>query len=198
MGSIDRLIGQARARARKPDRPLPAPPRLQAVILTCMDARIDPVSLFGLSPGDAHVLRNAGALATPDVLRSVALSQAILGTREVLVLGHTGCGLLGRSEPELAEAIRSKSGHKPGMELGAFQDLDEAVAGAVEAIRRCQFLAHRGAVHGYVYDVDAGSVRPVGAREDRPARPTASSSLVGLKALSADVLNLKPRRRPER
>lgn len=198
MSSIDRLIGQARTRAHKPDRPLPAPPRLQAVILTCMDARIDPVSLFGLEPGDAHVLRNAGALATPDVLRSLALSQAILGTREVLVLGHTECGLLGRTEHELEEAIRSKSGRKPGMELGAFRDLDDAVAGTVEAIRRCRFLAHRGAVHGFVYDVDAGSVRPVSDREERAGRPTAAGPLVGLKALSADVLNLKPRRPPDR
>ena len=168
------------------------------MILTCMDARIDPVSLFGLSPGDAHVLRNAGALATPDVLRSLALSQAILGTREVLVLGHTECGLLGRSEPELAEAIRSKSGHKPGMELGGFKDLDDAVAATVDTIRRCQFLAHRGGVQGYVYDLDAGTVRPVGTREHRDARATGSSSLAGLKALSADVLNLKPSRRPQR
>ena len=197
MGSIDRLIGQARARSRKPDSSLPAPPRLQTVILTCMDARIDPVSLFGLSPGDAHVLRNAGALATPDVLRSLALSQAILGTREVLVLGHTECGLLGRTEPELAEAIRSKSGHKPSMEMGAFKHLDDAVAGTVEVIRGCKFLAHRGAVHGYVYDLDAGSVRPVDVHEGRAARAMASNPL-SLKTLSADVLNMKPSRRPQR
>jgi carbonic anhydrase len=197
MGSIDRLIGQARARARKPDSPLPAPPRLQTVILTCMDARIDPVSLFGLSPGDAHVLRNAGALASSDVLRSLAISQAILGTREILVLGHTECGLLGRSESELAEAIRFKSGHKPGMEMGAFKDLDHAVAGTVDVIRGCKFLAHRGAVHGYVYDIDPGSVRPVGAHEDRAAGAKASNPL-SLGALSADVLNLKPSRRPQR
>jgi carbonic anhydrase len=162
-----------------------------------MDARIDPVSLFGLSPGDAHVLRNAGALATPDVLRSLALSQAILGTREVLVLGHTECGLLGRSEPELAEAIRSKSGHKPSMEMGAFEDLDDAVAGTVEVIRGWKFLAHRGAVHGYVYDINAGSVRPVDVHEGRAARPMASNPL-SLKTLSADVLNMKPSRRPQR
>src|ERR1700736_2203869 len=181
MGSIDRLIAQARARARKPDSPLPAPPRLQTVILTCMDARIDPVSLFGLNPGDAHVLRNAGALATPDVLRSLALSQAILGTREVLVLGHTECGLLGRSEPELAEAIRSKSGHKPDTEVGAFQNLERAGAEPVETLRRCPFLTYRDRIQGYVYDVDTGSGRPV----DVPER--------GGSTLRSYVLNLKPR-----
>src|SRR5260370_41195859 len=98
MGWIDGLVAHARARARKTTLGLRPEPGLRTAILTCMDARIDPVSLFGLGPGDAHVLRNAGARATPDVLRSLALSQAILGTREVLVLGHTGCGLFERTE----------------------------------------------------------------------------------------------------
>src|SRR6266852_5201769 len=89
----------------------------------------------GLSPGDAHVLRNAGARATPDVMRSLALSQAILGTREVLVLAHTGCGLFERTEAELSEVIRSKSGRKPNMELGSFQNLDEAVDETVNTLR---------------------------------------------------------------
>jgi hypothetical protein len=83
------------------------------------------------------------------------------------------------------------------MDVGAFKDLDEAVAGTVEVIRGCKFLAHRGAVHGYVYDIHAGSVRPVGAHEGRAARSNASNPL-SLKALSADVLNLKPSRRPQR
>lgn len=155
-----------------------------------MDARIDPVALFGLSLGDAHVLRNAGARATPDVMRSLALSQAILGTREVLVLGHTGCGLLGRTERELAEEIRIKSGHRPDTELGTFQDLDRAVGATVEALRRCAFLVYRNAIHGYVYDVDEGTVRPITNDESqrRTARP--------LDLLRADVLDLKanPRR----
>src|ERR1700680_3868143 len=104
MGAIDELVARARARARRPSG-LPPEPRLRSVILTCMDARIDPVSLFDLTPGDAHVLRNAGARATPDVLRSLALSQAVLGTREVLVLGHTGGGLLRLTEEEQGEGI---------------------------------------------------------------------------------------------
>src|SRR5712664_3383707 len=120
MGSIDALVAHARGRAGKTTPGLPPQPSLRTAILTCMDARIDPVSLFGLGPGDAHVLRNAGARATPDVMRSLALSQAILGTREVLVLGHTGCGLFDRTEAELSDVIRTKSGHKPNMELGSF------------------------------------------------------------------------------
>jgi carbonic anhydrase len=180
MSSIEALIAQARSRARKPAPGLTPRPRLRIVILTCMDARIDPVELFGLAPGDAHVLRNAGARSTPDVLRSLALSQAILGTREVLVLGHTRCGLLGRTERELVEAIRLKSGHKPDTEVGAFQNLEKAVAETVETLRRCPFLTYRDRIQGYVYDVDTGSGRPV----DVPER--------GGSTLRSDVLNLKP------
>jgi len=160
-----------------------------------MDARIDPVSLFGLDRGDAHVLRNAGARATPDVLRSLALSQAILGTREVLVLGHTGCGLFERSEADLAEAIRSKSGHRPGMEMGAFHDLDQAVFETVEDLRRCPFLTYRDQIHGFVYELDAGSVRPVAEEETDRSSVTRSRPMTGLEMLRADALSLKRSRR---
>jgi len=194
MSSIDGLLAEAQARAHKPAAEHGPQPRLRTAILTCMDARIDPVSLFGLDRGDAHVLRNAGARATPDVLRSLALSQAILGTREVLVLGHTGCGLFERSEADLAEAIRSKSGHRPGMEMGAFHDLDQAVFETVEELRRCPFLTYRDGIHGFVYELEAGSVRPV-AEEVRPSE-TRSRPMTGLEMLRADALNLKrPRRR---
>jgi carbonic anhydrase len=198
MGSIDGLIAHAQARPRKTTPGLPPQPSLRTAILTCMDARIDPVSLFGLGPGDAHVLRNAGARATPDVMRSLALSQAILGTREVLVLGHTGCGLFERTEAELSEAIRSRSGHKPNMELGCFQNLDEAVDETVNTLRRCPFLAYRDRISGYVYDLDAGSVRPASVEENRAAGATRARPMTGLEMLRADVLDLKTHRRRRR
>lgn len=161
------------------------------MILTCMDARIDPAALFGLEPGDVHVLRNAGALAVPDVLRSIALSQAILGTREVLVLGHTGCGLHGRAESELAVAVKSASGADPGMVLGGFHDLDEAVAETVEALRHCAFIAHRDHIQGFVYELESGTIRPVGTAGE-PRRPaTRREPLSGLGGLRADVLNIR-------
>lgn len=194
MSSIDALIAHARARSRKTTPGLPPQPSLRTAILTCMDARIDPVSLFGLGPGDAHVLRNAGARATPDVMRSLALSQAILGTREVLVLGHTGCGLFERTEEELSDAIRSKSGHKPNMQLGTFQNLDDAVDEAVNTLRRCPFLSYRDGISGYVYDLDTGSVRPAGREENRAARATRARQMTGLEMLRADVLDLKTHR----
>ena len=193
MSSIDGLLAEAGARAYKPAAEQGPQPRLRTAILTCMDARIDPVSLFGLGRGDAHVIRNAGARATPEVLRSLALSQAILGTREVLVLGHTGCGLFERTEADLAEAIRSKSGHRPGMEMRAFQNLDQAVFETVDELRRCPFLAYRDGIHGFVYELNAGSVRPV-AQEVRSTE-TRSRPMTGLEMLRADALSLKRARR---
>jgi carbonic anhydrase len=169
-----------------------ARPRLRTAILTCMDARIDPAILFGLKPGEAHILRNAGARATPDVLRSLAVSQAMLGTREVLVLAHTECGLLGRTEEEVAGIVERASGHPPKMPMGSFHDLDAAVHESVEAIRNCDFLTHRDLVRGYVLDVADGSVREHGGKsEAETIIRHHASSVLGLGALRADVLNLR-------
>lgn len=174
-----------------------ARPRLRTAILTCMDARIDPAILFGLKPGDVNILRNAGARVTPDVLRSLAVSQAMLGTREVLVLAHTECGLLGRTEEEVAGIVERASGHLPKVPMGSFHDLDAAVHESVEAIRNCSFLAHRDMVRGYVLDVADGNVREHGGAKGGAERtsPPSGSSVLGLGALRADVLNL---RRPKR
>ena len=170
---------------------LDARPRLRTVILTCMDARIDPAALFDLKPGEAHVLRNAGARTTPDVLRSLAVSQTLLGTTEVLVLGHTECGLLGQREEQVAAAVERASGHRPGMRMGTFPDLDAAVLESVAAIRSCDFLAHRDTVRGYVLDVRLGTVRATSEpNAGRPVRRAPASPL-GLGALRADVLNLR-------
>ena len=165
-------------------------PRQRTVILTCMDARIDPAALFDLKPGEVHVLRNAGALATPDVLRSLAVSQALLGTDEVLVVGHTECGLLGQTEEEVADAVERASGHHPGVRMGSFHDLDNAVRESVQAIRDCEFLAHRDAVRGYVLDVRQGTLHEAGHPRPTVERKAAKSPLA-LNALSADVLNLR-------
>ena len=195
MSSIDGLLTHARGRVHHPPARQGPQPRLRTAIVTCMDARIDPVSLFGLTRGDANVIRNAGAQATPDVLRSLALSQAILGTREVLVLGHTGCGLSERTEADLAETIRSKSGHLPGMRLGAFHDLDRAVAETVEALRRCPFLTYRDGIHGFVYELDSDTLRPVAGGEVHGSDAILARPMTGLEMLPADVLNLKRARR---
>jgi carbonic anhydrase len=156
-----------------------------------MDARIDPAALFDLKPGDVHVLRNAAAHATPDVLRSLAVSQSLLGTTEILVIGHTECGLLGKSEEQVAAAVEKASGHLPDMPMGVFADVDEAVYRSVEAIRDCAFLAHRDLVRGYVLDVAHGTLRAAGDATSKPEVRKAPSSPLGLSSLRADVLNLK-------
>ena len=194
LSNVDALI--ARVKARERAMAMDARPRLRTVILTCMDARIDTSTLFGLKPGEVHILRNAGALATPDVLRSLAVSQALLGTTEVLVLAHTQCGLLGRTEEEVAGIVERASGHAPDIPMGSFHNLEAAVRESVEAIRTCDFLTHRDAVRGYVFDVADGSVHAVDGphHTEKTIRPP-RSSVLGLGALRADVLNLK---RPSR
>ncbi len=171
-----------------------ARPRLRTVILTCMDSRIDPAALFDLKPGEVHVLRNAAAHATPDVLRSLAVSQSLLGTTEILVLGHTECGLHGQTEEQVAAAVKRASGHLPDMPMGVFADVDEAVYRSVEAIRDCDFLPHRDLVRGYVLDVTNGTLRTAGEASPNTETRATPPSPLGLSSLSADVLNLKRRR----
>jgi carbonic anhydrase len=189
LSHVDALIAKARTRARAES--MAARPRLRTVILTCMDARIDPAALFDLKPGEVHVLRNAGALATPDALRSLAVSQALLGTSEVLVLGHTECGLLGQTEDEVAGAVERASGHHPDVPMGSFPDLDNEVRRSVQAIRGCEFLAHRETVRGYVLDVREGTLRVAGEPGHEPKARRAPPSPLSLNSLSPDVLNLK-------
>lgn len=189
MSNVDALV--ARARVRGKAMTMDAKPRLRTVILTCMDARIDPSVLFGLRPGEVHILRNAGARVTPDVLRSLAVSQTLLGTTEVLVLAHTHCGLLGQTEDELARTVERASGHRPDMPMGTIANLDNTVRESVEAIRACNFLAHRDVVRGYVLDVKDGTVRAPGEPRAETGTRSSPSSPLGLNALRADVLNLK-------
>ena len=138
-----------------------AEPAMRLVVLTCMDARIDVAALFGLRPGDAHVIRNAGGRATPDALRSLAISQAVLGTREVMVLHHTECALGRFTQMELAQRIAAASNHSFHEELGCFADPRQAVLEDVERVRSYQNLAHRDNVRGFMYDLAANTVSEI-------------------------------------
>ena len=138
-----------------------APPRLGVTIVTCMDARIDPVRMFGLQPGDAHVLRNAGGVATEDVIRSLLLSQRLLGTRAVMVIHHTRCGALGLAEEAVKAEIEREVGMRPPFALEGFSDLDADVRQSLARIRHSPFLPHRNAVRGFVLDIDDGRLREV-------------------------------------
>ncbi len=144
------------------DRAAEARPARRIAVLTCMDTRIDPYELLGLRVGDAHILRNAGGLVTDDAIRSLAVSQATLGTTEVVLIQHTLCGLLGVTNDEIADRIEAESGRRPPWSPGAFSDLDQGVREGLEAIRSCPFLPHRDAVRGFVLDIESGDLRGVG------------------------------------
>jgi carbonic anhydrase len=126
-----------------------------------MDSRIDTFRIFGLRSGEAHILRNAGGLASDDVLRSLVLSQRLLQTRAVLLMHHTNCGLDGADEAGLRAQIAAETGAEPPYAFGAFTDLDEAVRRAIVRVREHPALPHRDQVRGFVYEVETGHLREV-------------------------------------
>lgn len=136
-------------------------PARRLVIVTCMDARIDAPRIHGLGPGDAHVLRNAGAVVTDDVERSVLLSQYALETTTVLVIGHTDCGLLGHDEQATAMAVEAHRGTRPTIELGSLQSVEAGVRAGVARLRASAWLRHVDDIHGLIHDVDTGELRLV-------------------------------------
>jgi carbonic anhydrase len=144
-------------------------PRRRLAVLTCMDARIDPLALFGLRLGDAHVVRNAGGLVTPDAIRSLAASQRLLETNEIAVVMHDGCGLHGASDADFADTLAA-DGATPDWRLGAFADLEQTLRDGVERLRSSPELPYRKSIRGFVFDPETGRVREPAA--GRPARLT--------------------------
>jgi carbonic anhydrase len=138
---------------------LTAAPLRSLAIVTCMDARID-LEALGLRLGDAHIIRNAGALASPDAIRSLVVSQQLLGTREVLVIAHTRCGLHGADETDLRGRVQASTGTPTTMHFGAFADLDAMVAAQVATLRDEPSLLDTP-IHGLVYEVESGRLREV-------------------------------------
>jgi carbonic anhydrase len=133
-----------------------------------MDARLDLFGILGLRPGDAHLIRNAGGVATDDVIRSLAISQRKLGTREVVLVHHTDCGMLTFTEDEFRRELLEETGIKPAWVAEAFTDLDADVRSSIARIRSSPFLPHRDAVRGFVYEVETGSLREVPAAAPPP------------------------------
>jgi carbonic anhydrase len=136
-------------------------PRRRLALVTCMDCRIDPLVAAGLEHGEAHVLRNAGAVVTADVSRSLALSQRALGTEEVWIVKHTDCGLLGLDDREFLDAVEAETGERPGWTPGGFDSLEEGVREAVEQVRSDPALAS-SAVRGFILDVEGGELMEIG------------------------------------
>jgi carbonic anhydrase len=137
-------------------------PSRRLAVLTCMDCRIDPLVAAGLKHGEAHVLRNAGAVVTADVSRSLALSQRALGTEEVWIVKHTDCGLLGLDDREFLDAVEAETGERPGWTPGGFDSLDAGVREAVEQVRSDPALAS-SAVRGFILDVESGELTEIGS-----------------------------------
>lgn len=137
-------------------------PAKQLVVLTCMDCRIYVKEILGLKAGDAHILRNAGGIVTDDVIRSLILSYRFLGTREIFVINHTGCGLLGLYDDQLRKELAMETGKDTvGLEFFGFRDLESNVKRQVQKIRESPFIPQDTAVHGLIYDVKTGNLRKV-------------------------------------
>ena len=141
---------------------LSAPPGLHVAVVTCMDARVNPYGLLGLTEGDAHVIRNAGAVVTDDAIRSLTISQRLLGTREILVIAHTDCGMLSFQGDDLRAQIEADTGQRPTFSMETFRDLDQEVRQSLARIRNSPFIPHKESVRGFVYDVETGRLREVG------------------------------------
>jgi carbonic anhydrase len=140
---------------------LPMPPAKQIAIVTCMDARLSPYVMLGLSEGDAHVIRNAGGVITDDEIRSLMISQRLLGTREVMLIHHTDCGMLTFSDEELRGQIQQEVGIKPHFPLETFADLEEDVRQSIKRIEASPFIPHKDSVRGFIYEVETGRLREV-------------------------------------
>jgi len=163
MTAIDDLVRAARERAVPAAGPLGAQPSRRAAVVTCMDCRIDPAAVLGLEPGEAHVLRNAGGVVTDDVIRSLAISQRKLGTREVMLIHHTGCGMQTLSEDGFRAELLADTGIEPPFAAESFTDLDEDVRQSIRRVRHSPFLPHRDQVRGFVLDVDTRQLREIAA-----------------------------------
>src|SRR4051794_14275748 len=140
---------------------MPTPPARRLTVVTCMDARLDLFAALGLRIGDAHLIRNAGGLVTSDVLRSLAISQRLLGTREVVVIGHTECGMSGFDDAGFRAELAEQGGEQPDWDIPGFTDVAASVAGSVRRIRECGWLPGRDSVRGFVFDVRTGKISEV-------------------------------------
>jgi carbonic anhydrase len=162
MSATDDLLQNARAYAASFDKgEVPLLPARKVAVLACMDSRMDLVGLLGLELGDAHMIRNAGGVVTDDAIRSLAISQRMLGTREIVLLHHTDCGMLTFSDDEFKRSLLDETGIKPAWAVEAFDDLDEDVRQSIARIQASPFIPHKDSVRGFVYDVHTGAVREV-------------------------------------
>jgi len=164
LGVIDELVRNAAAYGESFDRgQLPLPPAKRVAIVACMDARLNPYGLLGLEEGDAHVIRNAGGVVTDDEIRSLAISQRLLGTEAIMLIHHTDCGMLTFSDDEFRGQVQQETGVKPEWAAEAFDDLEGDVRQSIARIKASPFIPRKDDVRGFVYEVETGRLREVAA-----------------------------------
>ena len=162
MGAIDTLlVSNAKYAAKFSKANLPIPPAKKIAIITCMDARLEIGALLGLEEGDAHVIQNAGGVVTDDVIRSLTISQRLLGTREIMLIQHTDCGMLTFTDAELKATIQKETGIRPPFAFDTFSDLADEVQQSIARIHASPFVLHKDAIRGFIYEVETGRLREV-------------------------------------
>lgn len=140
---------------------LPLPPAKKIAIVACMDARLNPYPILGLELGDAHVIRNAGGVITDDEIRSLAISQHLLGTEEIMLIHHTDCGMLTFKDQEFADKLEAETGQRPQWEARSFPDLEQDVRDSIQRIKGSPFIPNKDSVRGFIYDTRSGELREV-------------------------------------
>ena len=162
MSATDEFLANNDAYAAAFDKgELPLPPAKRVAVVACMDARLNVYGALGLHEGDAHVIRNAGGVVTDDEIRSLAISQRLLGTEEIILIHHTDCGMLTFTDDDFRQSIQDETGIKPGWAAESFADLDDDVRQSIARIKASPFVPHTDAVRGFVYDVSTGKLREV-------------------------------------
>jgi carbonic anhydrase len=162
VSEIDELLQNAEGYAQRFGAAgLPARPAKRLAVLACMDARLVPTKLLGLQEGDAHVIRNAGGVVSDDAIRSLTISQILLGTDAIVVIQHTDCGMLAFTDDELKRRFRDETGAEPPWPLHAFSDLEGNVRESLRRIRESPFIPNKGSLRGFVYEVETGRLREV-------------------------------------
>ena len=164
MSQTDELLKNNEAYVSSFDKAdLPIPPAKKVAVLACMDARVNPYGALGLAEGDAHIIRNAGGVVTDDEIRSLAISQRLLGTEEIILIHHTDCGMLTFTDDEFAQKLQDETGERPAWSAHAFHDLEANVRDSIQLIKDSPFIPNKDSVRGFVYDVHTGALREVEA-----------------------------------
>jgi carbonic anhydrase len=161
MTTTDELLANNDRYAESFGAMLPMPPAKHLAVVACMDARLNVYAILGLKEGEAHVIRNAGGVITDDEIRSLAISQRLLGTREIILIHHTDCGMLTFTDDAFKASVQQETGIKPEWAVEAFTDLDDDVRQSIARIKANPFIPHKDSIRGFVFDVATGKLREV-------------------------------------